>query len=82
MSVLPLSLFWGLDETNQVSMQPVSHIEFDIDLLGDCDVVVAELCRRAGWELQHEMIPSDQKIEINSDEKLTSRYSFTVVGKA
>ena len=28
----------------------------DIELLGQCDVVVAELARRAGWSLNHEMI--------------------------
>ena len=27
----------------------------DIELLGQCDVVVAELARRAGWQLNHEM---------------------------
>lgn len=36
---------------------------FDITLLGDCDVVVAELCRRAGWDLKHDMIPKDQKVD-------------------
>ncbi|KAJ4855047.1 sir2 family domain-containing protein [Trichoderma breve] len=34
-----------------VSRQAVSHINFDIDLLGDCDVVVAELCKRLNWPL-------------------------------
>jgi len=34
-----------------ISRDPVSHVNFDIDLLGDCDVVVTELCRRAGWDL-------------------------------
>ena len=27
------------------------HVEFDIDLLGECDIVVEELCRRAGLDL-------------------------------
>jgi NAD-dependent histone deacetylase SIR2 len=44
--------------------QPIHHINFDINLLGSCDVVVAELCRRAGWSLDHEMIPKDQNIEV------------------
>jgi NAD-dependent histone deacetylase SIR2 len=26
-------------------------------LMGDCDEVVWELARRAGWKLEHEMIP-------------------------
>jgi hypothetical protein len=39
-------------------LQPILHIEFDINLLGNCDSIVAELCRRAGWELQHNMLPA------------------------
>lgn len=52
-----------------VSRQTVSHINFDIDLLGDCDVVVSELCRQLDWPLEHEMIPEDQKIHIRTDEQ-------------
>lgn len=40
-----------------IVLQPVNHIEFDVELLGSCDEVVAELCRRAGWKLDHEMVP-------------------------
>ena len=61
-----------------ISRDPVSHVNFDIDLLGDCDIVVAELCRRAGWDLNHEMIPEDQKVEIKLQDGFTSRYRFTV----
>ncbi len=38
--------------------QPIRHIEFDINLLGNCDTIVAEMCRRAGWELKHGMLPA------------------------
>ena len=62
-----------------ISRTPVSHVNFDIDLLGDCDVVVAELCRRAGWELKHEMIPDDQIVEIELAEGYESRHIFTQV---
>jgi NAD-dependent histone deacetylase SIR2 len=61
-----------------ISRQPVNHINFDIDLLGDCDVVVAELCRRAGWTLDHEMIPKDQKIKTELVEGTRSQHTFTV----
>ncbi|KAL1958615.1 hypothetical protein VTO42DRAFT_4212 [Malbranchea cinnamomea] len=64
-----------------ISRTPVSHIEFDVDLIGDCDVVVSELCRRAGWELQHEMIPEDEKVEIVTDERFKWRHTFTAVKK-
>jgi NAD-dependent histone deacetylase SIR2 len=53
---------------------------FDIDLLGDCDVVVSELCRRAGWSLEHHMIPADEKVEVTPLEGHESRHVFKVVG--
>ncbi|KAJ5107875.1 hypothetical protein N7456_004550 [Penicillium angulare] len=63
-----------------ISRTPVSHTDFDIDLLGDCDVVVSELCRRAGWNLQHPMIPPDEQVKISPVEGYESRHVFTVVG--
>ncbi|KAJ5133669.1 hypothetical protein N7526_005034 [Penicillium atrosanguineum] len=63
-----------------ISRTPVSHTGFDIDMLGDCDVVVSELCRRAGWDLQHHMIPADEKVEITPVEGYESRHVFKVVG--
>ncbi|KAL6817152.1 NAD-dependent histone deacetylase [Trichoderma sp. SZMC 28015] len=60
-----------------VSRQAVSHINFDIDLLGDCDVVVAELCKRLNWPLVHEMVPVDQKIDVRTEEGYASRHVFT-----
>lgn len=60
-----------------ISKKEVTHVNFDIDLLGACDVIVAELCRRAGWDLEHEMIPKDQKVEVKLEEGFTSRYTFT-----
>ncbi|KAI9151814.1 NAD-dependent histone deacetylase SIR2 [Paramyrothecium foliicola] len=61
-----------------ISRQAVNHINFDIDLLGDCDVVVAELCRRLGWPLKHEMVPRDQKIDVQTQEGFKSRHAFAV----
>ena len=58
--------------------QPCKHVDFDIDLLGDCDVVVAELCRRADWDLEHEMIPKDNKIDVELYDGHESRYSIRV----
>ena len=60
-------------------IQPCSHANFDIDLLGDCDTVVTELCRRAGWDLQHEMIVPDEKVDVQLKEGYESRFSFKVV---
>ncbi|EQL02749.1 NAD-dependent histone deacetylase [Ophiocordyceps sinensis CO18] len=62
-----------------VSRQAVNHINFDIDLLGDCDVVVAELCRRLDWPLEHEMIPKGQVIDVRTEAGYKSRHIFEPV---
>lgn len=61
-----------------VSRQPVTHINFDIDLLGDCDVVVTELCRRLGWKFEHEMVPKGQIIDVNTETGFQSQHNFQV----
>ncbi|KAG9231725.1 putative NAD-dependent histone deacetylase sir2 [Amylocarpus encephaloides] len=61
-----------------ISREPVSHVNFDVDMLGDCDLVVTELCRRAGWDLKHEMIPENQRVDIRLQEGFTSRHVFSV----
>jgi NAD-dependent histone deacetylase SIR2 len=60
-----------------ISRTPVSHVNFDVDMLGDCDVVVTELCRRAGWDLKHEMVPGNQKVVIKLQDGFSSRHIFT-----
>ncbi|EFX01019.1 cytoskeleton assembly control protein [Grosmannia clavigera kw1407] len=66
-----------------ISRTPVHHINFDIDLLGDCDVVVAELCRRLGWDLQHEMVPAGQKVRIETPLGVHgSQHTFTELKEA
>ncbi|EON61179.1 hypothetical protein W97_00391 [Coniosporium apollinis CBS 100218] len=60
-----------------ISRDPIHHINFDINLLGDCDTIVAELCRRAGWNLQHKMLDPDQKIEVKPYEQDSDTH-FTV----
>ena len=68
--------------TIYISREPVKHIYFDIDLIGDCDVVVAELCRRAGWKMEHEMVPRDQVVEATGDPNFPSRWFFKEKKKA
>ncbi|KAG5991917.1 hypothetical protein E4U52_003219 [Claviceps spartinae] len=69
-----------------VSREPVSHVEFDIDLLGDCDVVVAELCRRLGWPMVHDMLPAagEQSVRVSpaAGEGCVSRHVFEAVETA
>ncbi|SMY20164.1 unnamed protein product [Zymoseptoria tritici ST99CH_1A5] len=35
-----------------VSRERLRHVAVDVQLLGDCDVVVGELCKRLGWSLE------------------------------
>ena len=51
-----------------ISREPIEHVNFDVQLLGNCDEVVFELARRAGWELRHEMIPKGFKAEVEAVE--------------
>lgn len=62
-----------------ISRTPVGHVNFDIDMLGDCDVVVSELCRRAGWDLRHEMVPPNQEVDVELQQGYKSRWMFTDV---
>ena len=38
--------------------------------------MVSELCKRAGWELNHEMIPKGQTVDVQPVEGYTSRWSL------
>ena len=33
-----------------INREPLPHIAADVELLGDCDVIVDQLCRMLGWE--------------------------------
>ncbi|KAH7397114.1 DHS-like NAD/FAD-binding domain-containing protein [Pyrenochaeta sp. MPI-SDFR-AT-0127] len=61
-----------------ISRDPIHHINFDINLLGDCDVIVAELARRAGWELKHKMIPEGQQMEVNTIDDVEHTFGIKV----
>lgn len=41
-----------------ISRDRVRHMDMDITLLGDCDIVVAELSKRLDWNLKHHMLPA------------------------
>ena len=61
-----------------ISKTRCAHIDFDIEMNGDCDVVVAELCRQAGWELKHEMLPEGQIAKVERLEGFQHRHLFSV----
>lgn len=50
-----------------INRTPITHMTFDMQLLGDCDVIVPELCRMLGWDLRHEKLPGGSA---QSDESL------------
>ncbi|KAG0050827.1 NAD-dependent histone deacetylase sir2 [Gryganskiella cystojenkinii] len=56
-----------------INRTPNYQMAFDVQLLGNCDTIVAELCRMAGWELKHEKLPGgtsnvpDMGTNTNSD---------------
>ncbi|KAK3068716.1 NAD-dependent histone deacetylase sir2 [Teratosphaeriaceae sp. CCFEE 6253] len=60
-----------------ISREPIEHVNFDVQLLGDCDLVVYELCRRAGWKLRHEMIPKGLEVQVEPVEGSTYRWAVT-----
>lgn len=65
-----------------ISLDPIQHMNFDIDLLGECDIVVSELARRAGWPLTHDMIPKGQVIEVTTEQGFQHRHRFNQVHPA
>ncbi|RCH84044.1 NAD-dependent histone deacetylase sir2, partial [Rhizopus stolonifer] len=40
-----------------INRTPITHMTFDIQLLGDCDLIVPELCRMLQWDLKHPKLP-------------------------
>ncbi|KAF9579938.1 NAD-dependent histone deacetylase sir2 [Lunasporangiospora selenospora] len=56
-----------------INRTPNHMMDFDVQLLGNCDTIVAELCRMAGWELRHEKLPNgtsdlpDMDLHTNAD---------------
>jgi NAD+-dependent protein deacetylase SIR2 len=49
---------------NQMYPERNKKIDFDIQLLGECDVVAEMLAKGCGWDLKHEMLPKDTIIEV------------------
>jgi len=34
-----------------INREPLQHMQYDVELLGDCDLIIAELCNRLNWKL-------------------------------
>ncbi|CAL8097169.1 unnamed protein product [Calicophoron daubneyi] len=35
-----------------INREPLSNHDFDVELLGDCDVIIGDLCTRLGWDVE------------------------------
>lgn len=49
-----------------INRTPITHMTFDIQLLGNADAIVPELCRRLGWDLRHEKLPGGSALSEQS----------------
>ncbi|XP_056088621.1 NAD-dependent protein deacetylase sirtuin-1 [Rhinichthys klamathensis goyatoka] len=47
-----------------INREPLPHLNFDVELLGDCDVIVNELCHRLGGDFEHLCYDSSRLSEI------------------
>lgn len=59
-----------------INREPLRHMTFDVDLLGDCDVIITELCQRLGgaWNnlLEGVEIPDVERRPLSRDEETTA----------
>lgn len=39
-----------------ISRERIKHVDFDVTMLGDCDLITEELAKRADWDLHHPML--------------------------
>jgi hypothetical protein len=60
----------------------VQHVNFDVQLLGNCDDVVVELARRAGWDFKHEMVDDKAKLSVNEVEDASHIWTVSKAGAA
>lgn len=53
-----------------INREPLRHLNFDVELLGDCDIIVNELCHRLGdgW---NSMCVKEPLEEVSKDQLLT-----------
>lgn len=45
-----------------INRTPITHLTFDVQLLGKSDVIVPELCRMLDWDLRHEKLPGGSSL--------------------
>ncbi len=56
-----------------INREPLPHLNFDVELLGDCDVIVNELCHRLGGDFEQLCFNSSRLGEITEKPSAPSR---------
>jgi len=51
-----------------INREPLRHLSFDVELLGDCDVIVNELCHHLGGHFSELCSTSSPAVEITTDD--------------
>ncbi|KAI8065944.1 DHS-like NAD/FAD-binding domain-containing protein [Gongronella butleri] len=49
-----------------INRTPITHMTFDVQLLGNSDDIVPELCRMLGWDLRHPKLPGGSALSPES----------------
>ncbi|KAI9302910.1 DHS-like NAD/FAD-binding domain-containing protein [Cunninghamella echinulata] len=49
-----------------INRTPITHMTFDVQLLGNSDDIVPELCRMLNWDLRHEKLPGGSSLSEES----------------
>ena len=76
-----------------INREPLRHMTFDVELLGDCDVIISELCQRLGgsWDSLNDFkmpyvergLSSPHKVNMTQEERpkvVESKVSGTLDG--
>ena len=53
-----------------INREPLRHLNFDVELLGDCDVIINELCHRLSEGWRHLCTSSQPASQITSEEHM------------
>ena len=54
-----------------INREPLKHLNFDVELLGDCDVIVNEICHRLGCSWKSICASSEPAVQTTVDALLT-----------
>ncbi|XP_051838549.1 NAD-dependent protein deacetylase sirtuin-1 [Antechinus flavipes] len=59
-----------------INREPLPHLHFDVELLGDCDVIINELCQRLGGEYSR-LCPNPAKLSEITDKPPRTQKDFS-----